>query len=60
MILDQITHTARRSHICASCGRTVHVGERYVRAQDPAGGRVAKRAFHESCYVKRLASSERK
>lgn len=50
MILDSIQNTARRQHQCAFCGRTVHTGERYVRAQVPGGGRLAKRAFHQGCY----------
>jgi len=53
--LDSITHTARRPHLCAGCGRTVHVGERYVRAQHPSGGRAAKQAFHSTCYSSMVA-----
>jgi hypothetical protein len=48
--LDSITHTARRPHQCAFCGRTVQSGEQYVRAQMPGGGRLEKRAFHQGCY----------
>ena len=55
MTLDSITHTARRHHLCAGCGRTVHAGERYVRAQLPGGGRAAKQAFHSTCYTAILA-----
>jgi len=47
--LDNITHTARRDHLCAFCGMTVRTGERYVRAQSP-GGAQAKKAFHSGCY----------
>ena len=47
--LDEITHTARRDHLCAFCGLTVQKNERYVRAQSP-GGAQAKKAFHTKCY----------
>lgn len=60
MILDSIQHTARRQHLCAGCGLTVQTGERYVRAQVPGGGLLAKRAFHSKCYTAHLASTERK
>lgn len=50
MSLDHITHTSRRDRLCASCGRTVHTGEQYVRAPVP-GGPQAKRAFHSKCYA---------
>lgn len=50
MILDSITHVARRQHQCAFCGRTVQAGELYVCAQVPGGGRLTKRAFHQGCY----------
>jgi proteasome lid subunit RPN8/RPN11 len=59
VILDSITHTARRQHQCACCGLTVHTGERYVRAQVPGGGRAAKRAFHSKCYVRLTAAAEK-
>jgi len=54
--LDSITHTARRDHLCAFCGRTVATGERYVRAQVPGGGLLVKRAFHSECYAGLAAS----
>ena len=57
MTLHDITHTARRSHLCASCGRTVHTGEQYVRAQMPGGGRLAKVPLHTACYTARLAGA---
>ena len=60
MILNSIQHTARREHQCAFCGRTIAVGERYVRDQMPGGGLLAKRAFHSKCYSGLLASAERK
>jgi len=60
MTLSSITHTARCDHLCAFCGRTVATGERYVRAQVPGGGRVAKQAFHQPCYEAILASVNRK
>jgi len=41
--LSIITHTARRQHQCTGCGRTVHVDERYVRAQVPGGARRGER-----------------
>ena len=50
VILDSITHTARRQHQCAFCGLSIPTGERYVRAQEPGGGRLIKRAFHQGCY----------
>lgn len=59
MILDSITHTARRQHQCAGCGLTVHIGDRYVRAQVPGGGRVAKAAFHSKCYAGLSAAAEK-
>ena len=49
MSLAEITHTARRDHLCAFCGLTVRTGERYVRAQSP-GGAQAKKPFHSDCY----------
>lgn len=49
MNLDSITHTARRDHLCAFCGRTVATGTRYVRAPAP-GGAQAKKPFHSKCY----------
>ena len=60
VILDSITHTARRQHQCACCGLTVHTGERYVRAPVPGGGRVAKRAFHSRCYGRLQESDEQR
>ena len=60
VILDSITHTARRQHQCAFCGLSIPTGERYVRAQVPGGGRVAKEPFHSKCYFGLLASAERK
>ena len=59
MILDQITHEARRQHQCAFCGRTVQAGERYVRAPVPGGGRLAKRPFHSKCYAGLVASASK-
>lgn len=59
-VLNSITHTAMRSHQCAGCGLTVHAGERYVRAQVPGGGLLAKRAFHSKCYYRLAESIERK
>lgn len=59
MILDSITHTARRDHLCAFCGRTVATGTRYVRAPAPGGAQV-KKAYHSECYVGLVASAERK
>ncbi len=58
MILDSITHTARRDHLCAFCGRTVATGMRYVRAPAP-GGAQAKKPYHSACY-QHLASSHEK
>ena len=55
MKLEEITHTARRDHLCAFCGMTVQKNERYVRAQSP-GGAQAKKAFHSKCYTGLLAS----
>jgi len=49
--LDEIMRTARRPHLCGHCGLTVWKDEKYVRAQDPNGGRVAKKAFHSKCYA---------
>jgi hypothetical protein len=46
---SEVTHTARRDHLCAFCGMTLRTGERYVRAQSP-GGAQAKKAFHSKCY----------
>lgn len=60
MSLDEITHTARRDHLCASCGMTIRTGERYVRAPLPGGGLVAKKPMHSKCYSALLASAERK
>ena len=57
--LTRITHTARRQHQCACCGLTVRAGERYVRAQVPGGGRVAKVAFHSKCYASLSAAAEK-
>jgi len=59
VILDSITHTARRDHRFAFCGLTIQAGQQYVRAQYPGGGRLEKRAFHSKCYT-RLAASARK
>ena len=59
--LDEITHTARRDHLCAFCGMTVQKNERYVRAQSP-GGAQAKKAYHSGCYrglLPRAAESEK-
>ena len=58
--LSNITHVARRQHQCAFCGLSIPTGERYVRAQAPGGGLLAKRAFHSKCYSGLLASAERK
>ncbi len=60
MNLDSITHLARRQHQCAFCGLSIPTGERYVRAQVPGGGLLAKRAFHSKCYSGLLPSAERK
>lgn len=57
--LNSITHTAMRQHQCAGCGLTVHSGERYVRAQVPGGGLLAKRAFHIKCYTGLVAGLKR-
>ena len=57
MSLAEITHTARREHLCAFCGMTVCTGERYVRAQSP-GGAQAKKAFHSRCYQGLVTSTE--
>ena len=51
MNLDAITRTARRPYLCAFCGSTVATGERYVRAQQPGGGLLAKKPFHSKCYA---------
>jgi len=59
VILNSIQHTARREHQCAFCGRTISVGERYVRDQVPGGGRVAKEPLHIKCYTGLLASTEK-
>jgi hypothetical protein len=56
-ILNSMTHTARRDHLCAFCGVTVRTGERYVRAQSP-GGAQAKKAFHSRCYEGLIKSTE--
>jgi hypothetical protein len=56
--LESITHTARRDHLCAFCGMTVHTGERYVRAQSP-GGAQAKKPFHSECYTGLAAGMKR-
>lgn len=59
MILSSIQHTARRDHLCASCGMTIRTGERYVRAPLPGGGLVAKKAMHSKCYAALLASASK-
>jgi len=59
VILESMQHTARLDHRCAGCGRTVHTGERYVRAQVPGGGRLAKRAFHSKCYAGLAANASK-
>jgi hypothetical protein len=53
---SEVTHTARRDHLCAFCGMTVRTGERYVRAQSP-GGAQAKKAYHSGCYRGLLPSA---
>jgi proteasome lid subunit RPN8/RPN11 len=58
--MNEITHTARRGHICASCGMTICTGERYMRAPLPGGGLVAKKAMHSKCYTALLASASKK
>lgn len=60
MILNSIQHTARRDHLCASCGMMIRTGERYVRAPLPGGGPVARKPMHSKCYSALLASAERK
>jgi hypothetical protein len=55
---SEVTHTARRDHLCAFCGMTVRTGERYVRAQSP-GGAQAKKAFHSACYVGLVAGMKK-
>ncbi|WP_306393451.1 hypothetical protein [Telluria beijingensis] len=57
MRLDEITHTARSNYLCACCGMTVPGGSRYVRAQVPGGGLVAKKPMHTACYTRRAASN---
>ncbi|MEM8511165.1 hypothetical protein RCH14_000456 [Massilia sp. MP_M2] len=59
MILNSITHKARRDYLCAFCGMTVASGTQYVRAQSP-GGAQAKKAFHSKCYAGLVASAGRK
>jgi len=59
VILDSIQHTARREHQCAFCGLSIPTGVRYVRAQVPGGGLLAKRAFHSKCYTALLASVDK-
>lgn len=59
MILNSIQHTARREHLCAFCGRTISVGERYVRDQAPGGGRLEKRAFHQGFYRGLVESADK-
>jgi hypothetical protein len=56
-ILNSMTHTARRDHLCAFCGMTVRTGERYVRAQSP-GGAQAEKAFHTRCYQGLVTSTK--
>jgi hypothetical protein len=56
---SEVTHTARRDHLCAFCGMTVRKNERYVRAQSP-GGAQAKKPFHSACYIGLVASAGRK
>lgn len=50
MTLASITHTARRSHLCSQCGRTIGAGERYVRARRPDTELTSPKPFHEVCY----------
>jgi hypothetical protein len=59
VIYAEITHTARRDHLCAFYGMTVRTDERYVRAQS-RGGAQAKKPFHSACYVGLVASAGRK
>lgn len=60
MNLDKITRTARRDHLCASCGMTVASGSQYVRAPLPGGGLVAKKPMHVACYTGLAASNTNK
>jgi hypothetical protein len=59
MNMDAITSTARRPYLCAFCGITVAAGERYVRAQQPGGGLLAKKPFRSTCYARLAAAVEK-
>lgn len=50
MTLASITHTARRSHLCSQCGRTIGTGEQYVRARRPGTDLTSPKPFHDACY----------
>lgn len=52
MNLQEVTHKARREHICSQCGRRIHEGEVYVKAPRPGAELVAPAKFHQDCYRK--------
>lgn len=50
LVLETVTHTARKMHWCASCGRKIATGQKYVRQRVVEGGNAWTWKAHQHCH----------
>jgi predicted RNA-binding Zn-ribbon protein involved in translation (DUF1610 family) len=55
---DTETPTARKTHLCTSCGECINAGEKYTRWRCYDSGDVDTSKMHPECYAMHCADAD--